>query len=323
MYKLIRPLLFCMPPEVAHDVTLGLLKFSYKFLNLFPKPKSSPRTVMGLYFPNSVGLAAGLDKSGDYIDALAALGFGFIEIGTVTPQPQPGNPKPRIFRYPKQNAIINRMGFNNKGCDYLVERLKKMSYTGILGINIGKNSNTPIERAVDDYLYCWQRVAPYASYITINISSPNTKGLRELQRDDLLQPLLKTLKAEQAKQVRYVPLVVKIAPDLTSEELTTLAEILLQEKVDGVIATNTTLSRIGVDSTEAGGLSGQPLTNLATTTIQQLKQILGTQIPIIASGGILTANDAKAKLATGAVLVQLYTVLIYNGSSLINSIINF
>jgi dihydroorotate dehydrogenase len=296
MYNTIKKLLFHLDPETAHGFTLKSLKLGHclGLTNFLPKPPSSPCTFMGINFPNRVGLAAGLDKNGDYIEALASLGFGFIEVGTITPKPQDGNPTPRLFRVTEHEAIINRMGFNNKGCDHLVERLKQTKFKGILGVNIGKNRDTSIENAVDDYLYGFRALAPYASYITINISSPNTESLRALQQADMLKALLGNLKAEQAefaKQKKYVPLVVKIAPDLTPDDIEDIAKILLSEKIDGVIATNTTVSRDGVEDVpygnEVGGLSGRPLTSSSTAVIQQLSQLLRGQIPIIASGGVM------------------------------------
>ena len=329
-YGLIKKLLFQLDPETAHGVTLKSLRLANELglSKIFPAIPASPREVMGLQFPNPIGLAAGLDKNGEYIDALAALGFGFIEIGTITPKPQEGNPRPRIFRLPEQEAIINRLGFNNKGCDYLVEQLKKLKYKGILGINIGKNLTTPVENAVLDYVYAYRAVVPYASYITVNISSPNTEGLRDLQHGELLRSLLHALKQEQARflatQKKYVPLVVKIAPDLTEDELKNIAEIFLAEKVDGVIATNTTVKRIGVENSpyvnETGGLSGKPLFASATKIVKQLQDILQNKIPIIAVGGISSKEDAKEKFAAGASLLQIYTGLIYQGPALIREV---
>lgn len=328
IYPLLRKYLFSLNPETAHTVTLQSLNALQKIglTHLFPKAAHLPRDVMGMQFPNAIGLAAGLDKNGDYIDALAALGFGFIEVGTVTPKPQPGNPLPRLFRLVEQEALINRLGFNNKGVEYLVERLKKTKFRGILGINIGKNKQTPIEYALQDYQFAMRRVAPYASYITINISSPNTENLRQLQHGELLTQLLKALKREQALLDRYVPLVVKISPDVTREELMTMADIFLAEKVDGVIATNTTLAREGVlDSpyaNESGGLSGKPLAKRSTDIIRELYERLNTKIPIIACGGIMNADDAKEKYQAGARLLQVYTGLIYRGPGLVRELSN-
>lgn len=325
MYSLIRKFLFCLPPENAHYVALEGLQLAHKLkLTRMFTTISAPREVMGLQFPNPIGLAAGLDKNGDYIEALAALGFGFVEIGTVTPKPQAGNPKPRLFRLIKDEGLINRLGFNNKGLDYVVENLKNTRYTGILGVNVGKNRDTPLEKAVDDYLLGFSRVAPYASYVTINISSPNTQGLRDLQHGDLLSELLRTLKQAQARQKKYVPLVVKIAPDLTQEELKKTAEILLAEKIDGVIATNTTISREGLKTVEyaneVGGLSGKPVFATSTSVVKQLNEILQNKIPIIACGGIFSAQDAAEKIAAGASLIQLYTGLIYRGPGLVSEV---
>ncbi len=329
-YAFIKKILFCLDPERAHHVTLKTLNLAQKLrlTQLLPSVAHSPRTVMGLQFSNPIGLAAGLDKNGEYIDALAALGFGFIEVGTITPRPQPGNLLPRLFRLPEQEAIINRMGFNNKGVDYLVEQLKKTKFTGILGVNIGKNKDTSIENAVTDYVHVLRRVISFASYITINISSPNTENLRQLQHGELLKNLLNTLKAEQAmfstNTNKYVPLVVKISPDLTQDELAQMCQIFLAEKIDGVIATNTTVSRDGVElspfATEMGGLSGKPLMMRSTEVIKQLRVLLNNQIPIIACGGISSAEDAQEKIAAGANLIQIYTSLIYQGPRLVRDI---
>lgn len=329
MYNLLKKILFSFPPEFSHDFTLRALNLAHALkLTSFIKKQSAPKKVMGLHFQNPIGLAAGLDKNGDYIDALASLGFGFLEIGTVTPKPQPGNPKPRLFRLPEDEALINRLGFNNKGVDYLIERVKQKKFTGILGINIGKNRDTPIENAVQDYLLCFQKVYPWASYVTINISSPNTSGLRDLQQTELLQNLLRTLKEEQKKlftaHQKYVPLAVKISPDLSDEELQVLGEVVLQEKMDAVIATNTTLSRENLKNTqfaaEAGGLSGKPLSARSTHVIKMLNAILQNQIPIIACGGIFSKEDAAEKLAAGASLLQIYTSFIYRGPKVVQEL---
>lgn len=327
MYSYIRKILFSLDPETAHGLTLNLLQGLEKLriAQIFPERISSPRNVFGLDFPNPVGLAAGLDKNGDYIDALAILGFGFIEIGSITPRPQSGNPKPRLFRLVKEFAMINRMGFNNKGVDYLIERLKKKKYQGILGINIGKNRDTPLEKALDDYLFVLKRVLPFASYITINISSPNTEGLRDLQHGEYLRTLLRELKKEQAEfQQKYVPLLIKISPDLMPDEIMKMAEIFLEEKIDGVIATNTTTSRHGVEyspyAAELGGLSGKPMLMHATDILKQFHEILQDKIPLIGCGGISSVEDAKAKMAAGASLIQLYTGLIYQGPGLVREL---
>jgi len=280
---------------------------------------------MGITFPNPVGLAAGLDKDGEYIDALAALGFGFIEVGTVTPRAQPGNPRPRLFRLPAARAIINRMGFNNRGVDNLLANVRRARYSGVLGINIGKNFDTPVERAVDDYLIGLRKVYAHAAYVAVNISSPNTPNLRQLQRHDALQDLLRTLKAEQGRLAqhhgKYVPLAVKIAPDLESAAVADIAALIRDQGMDAVIATNTTLARDGVERLphggEAGGLSGAPLTRRATEIVRQLHAVLGDDIPIIAVGGIMAAADAESKIQAGASLVQIYSGFIYRGPALI------
>ncbi|MCE5182217.1 MAG: quinone-dependent dihydroorotate dehydrogenase [Betaproteobacteria bacterium] len=328
MYSFIRSIFFRLDAEAAHGFGLRAMKIAHRLglLGLLaPRIEATPRTVMGLTFPNPVGLAAGLDKNGDYIDALGALGFGFIEIGTITPRPQPGNPKPRLFRLPQAEAIINRMGFNNLGVDALVENVKHSRYQGILGINIGKNFDTPIEQAADDYLACLRKVYPYASYVAVNISSPNTKNLRQLQQSDELENLLAALKSEQsvlAKQYgRYVPLALKIAPDLDTEQIITIADLLLKHQIDGVIATNTTIGREGVEglphADETGGLSGAPVRKKSTAVIKQLSIALRGKIPIIGVGGILNGLDAAEKIKAGASLVQFYSGLIYRGPELI------
>ncbi len=283
---------------------------------------------MGLSFPSPVGLAAGLDKNGAVIDGMAKMGFGFIEVGTVTPRPQPGNPKPRLFRVPEAQGVINRFGFNNLGVDNLISNVKASRYQGILGINIGKNFDTPLERAVEDYLICMQKVYAYASYITVNISSPNTKNLRDLQSADALSSLLSSLKAEQSKLAqqhgKYVPLALKIAPDLTVEQVHEIAGLLMQHHIDAVIATNTTLSREAVKglphAEETGGLSGAPVRDVSTFVIRQLSEVLQGKVPIIGVGGILSGPDAAEKIAAGASLVQLYSGLIYRGPKLVHEV---
>ncbi len=328
MFQLIRPALFSLDPETAHYATLNALKSANCLgaLSLVTQqPVNDPRTVMGLTFPNPVGLAAGLDKNGDYIDALAALGFGFIEIGTITPRPQPGNPKPRLFRLPQAQAIINRMGFNNHGVDALIANVKQAKFKGILGINIGKNADTPIEKAADDYLIGLRKVYEHASYVAINISSPNTKNLRQLQGGDELDALLGQLKTEQEKLAqqhgKYVPLAVKIAPDLDAEQIKNIAALLIKHRIDGVIATNTTLSREGVEGlphgSETGGLSGAPVRDKSTAVIRQLAAELNGALPIIGVGGILSGADAVEKIQAGAALVQMYSGMIYRGWELI------
>jgi dihydroorotate dehydrogenase len=331
LYSLARKLLFSLDPETAHNLTLASLKraAALGITNRIEKPTFAPRTVMGITFPNPVGLAAGLDKDGAYIDGLAALGFGFIEVGTVTPRSQPGNPKPRIFRLPAANAIINRMGFNNGGVDAFVNNVQASKFyqdkEGILGLNIGKNADTPIERAADDYLHCLEKVYPYASYVTINISSPNTKNLRQLQGESELDTLLSKLKDAQHRladrHMRYVPIVLKIAPDIDREQIKMIAGTLVLNKMDGVIATNTTITRDAVTgmrhANEAGGLSGAPVFDLSNTVIAALKTELGNALPIIGVGGIMKGDDAKAKIEAGASLVQLYSGLIYRGPALV------
>lgn len=331
LYSLARPFLFAIDPEAAHKLTLPALRraAAMGLTSSIVKPAHDPRTVMGITFPNPVGLAAGLDKDGAYIDGLATLGFGSIEVGTVTPRAQPGNPMPRMFRLPKANAIINRMGFNNGGADAFVANVRSSRFyqnkEGVLGLNIGKNADTPIERAVDDYLICLEKVYPYASYVTVNISSPNTKNLRQLQGASELDALLSQLKEAQQRlsdqHKRYVPIALKIAPDMELEQIQTIAQALLRHKMDGVIATNTTVSREAVKglkyAEETGGLSGAPVFEASNTVIRALKSELGDALPIIGVGGILSGTDAQAKIAAGASLVQLYTGLIYRGPALV------
>ena len=328
MFNLLRPVLFSLEPETAHHVALGSLKWLERtpLRGLVAQELcAAPRTVMGIEFPNAVGLAAGLDKNGDYIDAMAALGFGFLEIGTITPRPQPGNPKPRLFRLTEAEAIINRMGFNNQGVDYLIEKVKSARFRGVLGINIGKNIDTPVEKATDDYVTCLRKVYAHATYVTVNISSPNTKGLRSLQHGDALEDLLAQVKKEQgelaAKHGRYVPVVLKIAPDLDDGQVVAIADALVRHRYDGVIATNTTLSRQGVAhlpaGKEQGGLSGRPVFKPSTEVLHKLSLELKGQLPIIGVGGIFSGADARAKLEAGASLVQIYSGFIYRGPELI------
>ncbi|MBI3285240.1 MAG: quinone-dependent dihydroorotate dehydrogenase [Burkholderiales bacterium] len=330
-YSLARPLLFALDPEQAHNLTLPALRSAAKMGlgGLLGKPAADVRTVMGISFPNPVGLAAGLDKDGAYIDGLAALGFGSLEIGTVTPRAQPGNPQPRMFRLPQAEAIINRMGFNNGGVDAFVKNVQGSRFyqdkQGVLGLNIGKNADTAIENAADDYLHCLAKVYPYASYVTVNISSPNTKNLRQLQGAGELDALLAQLKeaqqrlAEQHK--RYVPLALKIAPDIAAEQIKTIADALLRHKIDGVIATNTTIARDAVQgmphAQEAGGLSGKPVFEASNRVIRALHAELGNALPIIGVGGIFSGADAVTKMQAGAALVQLYSGLIYQGPALV------
>ncbi len=332
IYSLVRPLLFSLEAETAHRCTLKALQGLGR-LGLIPAATPAPaeceRNIMGIRFPNPVGLAAGLDKNGDCIDALAGLGFGFIEIGTVTPRPQPGNPRPRVFRLPAARAVINRLGFNSEGVERVVENVKRAHYRGILGINIGKSADTPIEHATDDYVACLRRVYPVASYVTVNISSPNTRNLRELQQDTALDGLLGTLKAEQARLAdahgKRVPLAVKIAPDLDAAQIAAIAGLLRRHRVEAVIATNTTTSRDGVTgmahANEAGGLSGAPVTERSTRVVQELSRALQGELPVIGVGGIMSGADARAKMAAGASLVQLYTGLVYRGPGLVRECI--
>lgn len=333
MYSLIRPLLFCQDAEKAHDLTMGFLKCSQHNplkLTYAQSLPEKPVTLWGMTFRNPLGLAAGLDKNAECIDAFAAMGFGFIEVGTVTPRPQAGNDKPRLFRLPQKNAIINRMGFNNKGVDYLVEQVKASRYRGILGINIGKNKDTPEHKALDDYLICLDKVYAHASYVTVNISSPNTPGLRDLQYGEALDKLLAGLKTAQSRLAdthgRYVPLLVKIAPDLDDQQIDSIARSLMLAQMDGVIATNTTLSRQAVKglphADEAGGLSGEPLTSMSQDVVVRLKQTLAGAMPIIGVGGIHSAETAKARMAAGASLLQIYSSFIYQGPGLVKEIVN-
>ncbi len=328
MYSLLRRLLFTLSPETSHHAALDALRWVERLGAsgvLRGEQPAAPARVMGIDFPNPVGMAAGLDKNGDYIDALAALGFGFIEVGTVTPRPQPGNPQPRLFRLPQAQAIINRMGFNNHGIDYLIERVQASRYRGVLGINIGKNKETPAEEAVNDYLIGMRKAWLHASYITVNLSSPNTPGLRDLQFGDPLRQLLDRLKSEQqllgARHDRRVPLAVKIAPDLADEDIAQVAAALREFEIDAVIATNTTIARDAVaqlpHGDEAGGLSGAPLTQKSTAVIRTLARELDGRLPIIGVGGIMSGSDAADKLVAGASLVQLYTGFIYAGPALV------
>ena len=326
-YALLRPFLFNMDPEHAHEMTLSLLDKAHKarVLGLVYGQSMQPTDCMGLQFANPVGLAAGLDKNGDYIDALAELGFGFIEVGTVTPKPQVGNDRPRLFRIKQADAIINRMGFNNEGVDYLIENVKRCKYKG----NIGKNAATPVENAADDYVYCLERVYPHASYITVNISSPNTKNLRDLQSGEALTQLLATIKNRHNQLATeygfYVPLVLKVAPDLEPLQVDYISKQLLDFEIDGLIATNTTLSRVGVedlpDGEQAGGLSGRPVSHISTQILQQFSDQLGGKVTLIGVGGIDSGDKAVKKIEAGADLVQLYSGLIYKGPGLVQSCI--
>lgn len=330
-YPLLRPWLFSLDPEQAHNVTLSNLDRAQRWgllRCLVKQPAPDPRYLCGIAFPNPVGLAAGLDKDGKHIDALGSLGFGFLEIGTVTPKPQPGNPKPRMFRLPQAQAIINRMGFNNDGVDACVKRVRNSAYWqsgGIVGLNIGKNASTPIENAASDYVTAMQAVYEVASYITVNISSPNTQNLRALQGEDMLRSLLGSLHlAREAlcdKHGVRKPLFLKIAPDLNQNDIKLIAELLIEFKIDAIIATNTTIAREAVQGLEfgeeLGGLSGAPVRSVSTEVVQSLHQHLGNAIPIIGVGGILSGEDALEKISAGASLVQIYSGLIYRGPNLI------
>lgn len=329
MYQLMQNLLFRLPPETAHDLTLAGLDVGQKLgllEHIVHKPAALPVRVMGLNFPNPIGLAAGLDKNADHLDALGALGFGFIEVGTVTPVAQWGNAKPRMFRLPEHQAIINRMGFNNHGLEHLVDRVSRRSYPGILGINVGKNKETPNEGSANDYRKGIAAVYVYADYITVNVSSPNTPGLRDLQFGDPLKALMSAIKSEQASchqdTGRYVPIAIKIAPDLEDEGIRFIASALKESGLDGVIATNTTISRDAVagdkHADEAGGLSGLPVRERSTRVIKALYAELGEALPIIGVGGVTDGNSAAEKIRAGAKLVQIYTGLIYRGPGLID-----
>lgn len=328
MYQLLRPLLFSLDAEKAHHLTLSALHYLPSFC--FAKPKGEEVHAMGIEFPHPVGLAAGLDKNGEHLDALAKLGFAFIELGTVTPRPQEGNPKPRLFRIPAAQAIINRMGFNNHGVDALVANVKKARYQGILGINIGKNKDTPLEKAVDDYLYCLREVYLHASYITINVSSPNTPDLRQLQQGEYFRNLINELREEQLQLAdlhqHYVPLVVKLSPDETDETLKQIADVIVSLGIDGIIATNTTCARDAVSTlphgNEAGGLSGRPLASLSTHCLKVLKQVVGDDVTLIGVGGIDSLAAANEKLEAGASLLQIYTGLIYQGPGVVKKVIS-
>ncbi len=327
LYPLARHALFKLDPEVAHDLALGSLKKmqGLHLAGIFGQKMLKPRSLFGLSFDNAVGLAAGLDKNGEYIDALAAMGFGFIEVGTVTPRAQPGNPKPRMFRLTAHDALINRLGFNNGGLDQFLANVQRAKYKGVLGLNIGKNFDTPNEKAVDDYVTCLRGVYPFASYVTVNISSPNTKGLRDLQATATLEKLLSTLKDEQSKLAKKhkknVPMLLKIAPDLDFGAIKDIAGLLLQYEFEGAVATNTTISRDAVaghrHAGEAGGLSGKPVFSPSTEVLRQLVKALKGNIPVIGVGGIMSAADAKMKMDVGASLVQIYTGFIYKGPKLI------
>lgn len=327
-YTLLRPFLFMTDAEQAHNLTLKLLKQASNLsLTGIYTNQHLPVTCMGIHLPNPVGLAAGLDKNGAYIDALSELGFGFIEIGTITPRPQAGNDKPRLFRIPEARAVINRMGFNNAGVDVMINNIKRAKYQGVLGINIGKNATTPVENALDDYVYCMERVYPYASYITINISSPNTKNLRDLQSGDALTALLSGIKDRHAKLVNqygfYVPIALKIAPDLDEYQIDDISKKLIEFEIDGLIATNTSIGRVGVEdyliSKESGGLSGRPISHISTQILRQFADRLKGRVELIGVGGIDDGEIAVSKLKAGATAVQLYSGLVYKGPALVQA----
>ncbi len=329
-YPLLRPLLFSLEAETAHHVTLTGLRLAERFGILSgPPPAVNPVTLWGLKFPNRVGLAAGLDKAGDAVDGFGALGFGFVEVGTLTPRPQPGNPAPRLFRIIAKEAIINRMGFNNLGIESGMKNVTGRTYSGVLGVNIGKNFDTPNERATEDYLLGLRGAYAQADYVTVNLSSPNTKGLRDLQEEASCRALIQALHAEQAKLTqshqKHVPILIKIAPDLEQQHLQALAKLFIEEKLEGVIATNTTLSRTFVEGLpngdERGGLSGAPLTERATALIADLAKALDGALPIIGVGGIMSGKDAADKIEAGATLVQVYSGLVYHGPALVQACI--
>ncbi|GMM87055.1 quinone-dependent dihydroorotate dehydrogenase [Vibrio fortis] len=332
LYRLARTGFFQLDAEKAHDLAIQNFKrFTGTPVDLLYRQQlpHRPVEVMGLTFKNPVGLAAGLDKNGECIDAFGAMGFGFVEVGTVTPRPQAGNDKPRLFRLVEAEGIINRMGFNNLGVDNLIENVKRSNYDGILGINIGKNKDTPIEKGAEDYLICMEKVYQYAGYIAVNISSPNTPGLRSLQYGEALDELLAELKTKQAeleqKHGKYVPLALKIAPDLSDDEISQICESLIKNKIDGVIATNTTLDRSIVEgmkhADEAGGLSGRPVQSRSTEVVRKLHEELGDKLPIIGVGGVDSYVAAKEKMMAGAKLVQVYSGFIYKGPSLVSDIV--
>jgi dihydroorotate dehydrogenase len=328
LYPFFRPLVFTLDPETAHDVALRGLDWAARLSIaqvVLPALVRSPVVAMGIEFPNRIGLAAGLDKNAEHVDALASLGFGHVECGTVTPRPQPGNPKPRLFRLVDAEALVNRMGFNNAGVEAFMRNLARARWRGVVGVNIGKNFDTPNDRAADDYLACLRAVYARAAYVTVNVSSPNTKGLRDLQNEHALATLVGLLKGEQTRLAdahgKYTPIAVKVAPDLDRSSLEAVARILVRNRVDGVIATNTTTARDGVQgmrhAKEAGGLSGRPLRERSTAALRTLARALDGALPIVGVGGVMSGDDAKEKIDAGATLVQLYTGLIYRGPELV------
>ncbi|HVV95858.1 MAG TPA: quinone-dependent dihydroorotate dehydrogenase [Rhodanobacteraceae bacterium] len=333
MYALARPFLFCLDAERAHDLALASIETAYRTgfsPSLAARPKPLPVDVFGLRFENPVGLAAGLDKNGAHVDALAALGFGFIEVGTTTPRPQPGNPKPRMFRLPDCEGVINRLGFNNEGVDALVRNVEHAKFAGVVGINIGRNKDTPNERAIDDYLFCLERVYARASYVTINISSPNTQGLRDLQQEETLKRFIGALREAQerlaSKHGVRKPMLLKIAPDLSEAEQDAIAEVALASGIDGLICTNTTIDRSTVagrrHADETGGLSGKPLFEKSTAVLRGMAHRLRGRVPLVGVGGILAGDDAAAKIDAGASLVQFYTGIVYRGPALIGECVD-
>ncbi len=333
MYNLARSLLFCLDAERAHDLSLMAIETAYRTgFNplLASKPKPLPSTVFGIDFPNPVGLAAGLDKNAAHVDALASLGFGFIEVGTTTPRAQPGNPKPRMFRLPEHEAVINRLGFNNDGVDALIANAERARFDGVLGINIGKNKDTPNEKAIDDYLFCLERVYARASYVTVNISSPNTQGLRDLQEQETLRRFIGQIceagERHAAKHGKRKPILLKIAPDLSEVELDSIAEVLLASAIDGLICTNTTIDRSAVAghryANEAGGLSGKPVFEKSTAVLRGMARRLDGKLPLVGVGGIFSGTDAATKIDAGANLVQFYTGMVYRGPALIGESVN-
>jgi dihydroorotate dehydrogenase len=333
MYSLARPLLFLLDAEKAHDLALTSIEAAYRTgMNplISSRPAALPTRVFGIDFPNPVGLAAGLDKNAAHVDALASLGFGFIEVGTTTPKGQPGNPKPRMFRLPEHEAVINRLGFNNDGVDALLRNLECTKFRGVLGINIGKNKDTPTESAIDDYLHCLERVYPRASYVTVNISSPNTFGLRDLQEEETLRRFVGTLRERQERLASQhherKPMLLKIAPDLTEAEMDGIADVLLAAQIDGLICTNTTIDRTAVaghrHDGEAGGRSGRPVFEKTTAVLRGMARRLGGRVPLIGVGGISSGSDAVAKRDAGAQLVQFYTGMVFRGPSLIGECVD-